>query len=369
MSNIPSEAKDFKIKEQNYDTVQGYRWIGATLNNADITSSVDSWHDLVVTAPAAALSDVTNDRRTSDSGNNTEFYLEDNDILLTKLTANQGTLVISKHPLNMAERDAVQKGWPSNGGFKTPPHYFSIEEHPNGFSYGDKTITFDEKNGKATVKFTQNASAQEVVFAVTYSSQDARNNANLVNVYAEVPMTIDIVKVDKDNVAKKLAGAVFTLRQLADQGPTENGTFETLDGTDSTDSTPTGADGKTSFANLTHGFYEVTEKTAPAGYVLNEQTTFYFKIDGGVVTWLQKGDGKPSTWQEAAHQEGDMVSFAAAQEAADGADAKNATFTVGDEPGKPLPNTGGPGTALVYGLGAILVALAAVMLLRRRIAR
>ncbi|MDO5138288.1 MAG: SpaA isopeptide-forming pilin-related protein, partial [Oscillospiraceae bacterium] len=226
--NIPSEAKNFQIKELNYNKAKGYDWISASLNDENITSTVTAWHDLSVTAPAATLEDVTNDRRTSDSGGNTLFYLEDNDILLSKLTANQGTLVISKHPLNLAERDAIVNGWPAQGGFKTPPRFFSIEEHPTGFSYGNKTVTFGEKNGKTTVKFTQNASAQEDVFAVSYDSQEARNNANLVNTYKEVPITIDIIKVDKENNSKKLPGAVFTLRQLADVAPTNNGTLTPL---------------------------------------------------------------------------------------------------------------------------------------------
>ena len=366
VTNIPSEAKDFKIKEQNYKNAKGYDWKSATLNGSNITSTVDEWHDLIVTAPAAELTDVTNDRRTSDSGQNTVFYLNDDDILLSKLTANQGTLVISKQPLNLAERDAVVKGWPKQGGFKTPPHYFSIAEHPNGFSYGDKTVTFGEKNGRTIVKFTQNASAQEAVFAVNYSSEEARNSANLVNTYEEVPITIDIVKVDKNNVVKKLPGAVFTLRQLADEAPTDNGTFNTLDGTTSSDSQPTDADGKTSFANLTHGYYEITEKKAPEGYILNGDTTFYFKIENGEVKWLEKGTGNPSTWTEKTTS--DMVSFEAAKAA--GTDpvtpATNATFTVKNEPGTALPSTGGAGTGFISFLGTIMIVGASLMLLWRR---
>ena len=366
VTNIPSEAKNFKIKEVNYDKTKGYDWKSATLNGETITSTVNDWHDLTVTAPAAELTDVTNDRRTSDSGQNTVFFLNDDDILLSKLTANQGTLVISKQPLNLAERDAVVKGWPKQGGFKTPPHYFSIAEHPNGFSYGDKTVTFGEKNGRTIVKFTQNASAQEAVFAVNYSSEEARNSANLVNTYEEVPITIDIVKVDKNNVGKKLPGAVFTLRQLADEAPTDNGTFNTLDGTTSPDSQPTDADGKTSFANLTHGYYEITEKKAPEGYILNGDTTFYFKIENGEVKWLEKGTGKPSTWTEKTTS--DMVSFEAAKAA--GTDpitpATNATFTVKNEPGTALPSTGGAGTGFISFLGTIMIVGASLMLLWRR---
>lgn len=373
VTSIPSEAKNFKIKEQNYDNAKGYDWKSATLNGSNITSTVDELHDLTVTAPAAELTDVTKDRRTSDSGQNTMFYLEDDDILLSKLTANQGTLVISKHPLNLAERDAVVKGWPQQGGFKTPPHYFSIDEHPNGFSYGDKTIKFGEKNGRTIVKFTQNASAQETVFAVTYNSEEARNNANLVNTYEEVPVTIDIVKVDENDNTKKLPGAIFTLRQLKDAEPSPSGTIDTMDGTTPRDSAPTDAKGKTSFGDLTHGYYEVTEKQAPAGYVKTEDIVFYFKVENGEVTWLEKGTGKPSTWEKKTGTDNGKITFAAATVAvaADpdkGVEAQagtNATFTVPNEPGAALPHTGGIGTTIFYIFGAVLTLGSAVILISR----
>lgn len=71
-----------------------------------------------------------------------------------------------------------------------------------------------------------------------------------------------------------------------------------MDGTTSTDSVPTDGDGKTSFSNLTHGYYELTEKSAPDGYVLSEETVTYFKIENGVVKWLVRGTTKPSEWAE-----------------------------------------------------------------------
>ena len=366
VTSIPSEAKNFIIKEQNYDNAKGYDWKSATLNDTNITSTVDGWHDLTVTAPAAELTDVTNDRRTSDSGQNTVFYLDDDDILLSKLTANQGTLVISKQPLNLAERDAVVKGWPQQGGFKTPPHYFSIAEHPNGFSYGNKTVTFGEKNGRTIVKFSENASAQEAVFAVTYNSEEARNNANLVNTYEEVPVTIDIVKVDENDNTKKLPGAIFTLRQLKDAEPSQSGTIDTMDGTTPKDSDPTDAKGKTSFDNLTHGYYEVTEKQAPEGYVLTSQNTFYFKVENGQIKWLKKGDGKPSTWKDATQD--DIVSFTAATPASGTQAATNATFTVKNEPGAELPAAGGLGNTVTNILGAMAISAVVFtnLLMRRR---
>ena len=372
VTNIPSDATDFKIREENYDHARGYDWTSATLNGNDITETIEDWHSLVVTAPEATLSEVTNDRRTSDSHSNTEFYLEDGDILLSKLTAHQGTLVVSKHPLNLAERDAVKNGLPNQ--FDEKLIFYSIEEHPNGFGYSNKTVTFGEKNGRTTVKFDQASSAQESVFAVTYHSEESRNNANLSNVYEEVPVTIDIVKVDENDNETKLPGAVFTIRQIADVAPDQNGTLETQQGTTPRDSSPTAeTTGLTSFSGLTHGYYEVVEKTAPDGYVLTDEATFYFKIDSGAVTWLERGDGKPSTWVEMTSADG-KVSFDEAHAAVvadpehqvEAQAAQNATFTVENEPGAELPSAGGPGAWGLMMVGVAMILSAATVLVRRR---
>ena len=57
-----------------------------------------------------------------------------------------------------------------------------------------------------------------------------------------------------------------------------------------------------------------------------------------------------------------MVEYAPA------AGANAAQFAVVNTPGKPLPNTGGLGTLPIYFAGALLVALAVVLLARRRYA-
>ena len=115
-----------------------------------------------------------------------------------------------------------------------------------------------------------------------------------------------------------------------------------------------------------NGYYEITEKTAPAGYVKTADLAFYFKVENGEVKWLERGTDKPSTWTE--KESADMVSFEAAK-AADvqkGTAATNAQFTVQNEPGTALPNTGGSGTHFYTILGSILIFGAGVLLWRRR---
>lgn len=176
------------------------------------------------------------------------------------------------------------------------------------------------------------------------------------NIEGEV--SIDIYKIDKSDNTKKLSGAVFTLRKIADKDPISEGTYESEEGFDPIESEPTAeGTGKTGFANLKSGYYELTEKTPPAGYIKTEDLAVYFKIKNGKVTWLEKGSGKPSTWEE--KTEDTMVSFEAAK------DDENASFSVKNEPGAVLPNAGGPGTKLFTILGVILIAGAGVLLLKR----
>ena len=177
------------------------------------------------------------------------------------------------------------------------------------------------------------------------------------NIEGEV--SIDIYKIDKSDNTKKLSGAVFTLRKIADKDPISEGTYGSEEGFDPIESEPTAeGTGKTGFANLKSGYYELTEKTPPAGYIKTEDLAVYFKIKNGKVIWLEKGSGKPSTWEE--KTEDTMVSFEAAK------DDENASFSVKNEPGAVLPNAGGPGTKLFTILGSILILGAGVLLWRRR---
>ena len=160
---------------------------------------------------------------------------------------------------------------------------------------------------------------------------------------------------------------MFTLRQIADEAPDNNGVLETLPGTTEQDLEKTDADtGKTSIGNLTHGYYELKEKTAPEGYVLTSQNPFYFKVENGQIKWLEKDEGKPSTWKDATQD--DIVSFTAATPASGTQAATNATFTVKNEPGAELPAAGGLGNTVTNILGAMAISavLFTNLLMRRR---
>ena len=189
---------------------------------------------------------------------------------------------------------------------------------------------------------------------------------------------LDIVKVDATNMTTPLSGAKFTLRKL-----NPDGTGAYLDG-DSTESDATGNDGKTSFADIRDGYYEISETKVPDGYVLLDSGKFYLKVVDSVVTRIQKAEDNPETtnvdeslvknWPDAAVT--DLISLTRAEAAVaddpattdvnESKDATNDTFTVGNTPGAKLPSTGGPGTTGLYILGSILTLLAAVLLITKK---
>ncbi len=79
---------------------------------------------------------------------------------------------------------------------------------------------------------------------------------------------IKLIKVDADDSSVVLAGAVFTVTA------SDGSTFDLT----------TGADGTVTSGTLTSGTYKVKEKTAPTGYLLNDQEyTLTVSPDGGAV--------------------------------------------------------------------------------------
>ena len=373
ITHIPVNATDFSVSESNYD-IDGYTRV--TKINGTTVEDPSSPEGIVVLQPEISMVNFWSNYTTSDKRK--IFPVTGNQILLVRSTTGV-TVVVSQKSLSMATRNAIEDLITNNGGkipgdpdanatWKTTFVYFSHEIQGDRFSYGGRTIFFNGNN----VEVPHNASSHEVRVDINYISETVQNSFVLENNYTEIPITIDIEKVEKDDTSVKLPGAVFTLRKIKDADPI-NGTYATEDGTSPRDSEPTAATtGMTSFDNLTNGYYELTEKTAPAGYVLTDEMATYFKVESGVVTWLVKGDGKPSTWTtKSGKGSGELVDFeaAVAEDTEQGTAAKNAKFVIENEPGAALPSTGGPGTSLICLLGIMLTGLAGagmVMQLRRK---
>ena len=240
--------------------------------------------------------------------------------------------------------------------------YFSHEIHGDSFSYGGRTIFFDGN----TVKIPHKSSSHEVRADITIKSDTKDNSFTIENEYSEVPTDVDVLKVEKGKeTSTQLSGAVFELRQLQDVAPSEPGGQLTYVEDENHQvivrTETTGTNGRLTFDGLTYGYYEIKEKTPPLGFVLSEDVVIYLKADGGEVTYLSKGSGKPSTWTQGSDtgtvhyipKDGDT----------------NATFSVGNTPGAKLPSTGGPGNLLYTLSGLALIIASALMYgfrLRRR---
>ena len=206
----------------------------------------------------------------------------------------------------------------------------------------DVTIDPEPKTVVVTGGKTGNEVPENGIVTIT-------NNAVVENV------TLNILKVDKNNESTKLAGAKFKIWKL-DSG---NATVTHI-GADPLANAETNVDGQAQFANLESGYYEITETDPPAGYILTGESSFYIQVDGKTISLLNKADGKaPNEWTTA-QTSGNVKTFTA-NTSAGAADA-----TVENEPGSELPMTGGPGTRIFTILGALLVAFAGVMLVRRR---
>ena len=173
----------------------------------------------------------------------------------------------------------------------------------------------------------------------------------------EASVDLEILKVDKKDRNKELDGAIFTLRRI--ESGTAPGNEIKYDG-DVIDTKTTGDDGKAKFVNISSGYYEVKETKAPVGYVFSEENAFYIKVDQETVHMIQPDLTKPATEWSIIRSGGIVSSFVHST------DNNPAIATVINEPGASLPSTGGHGTKLFTILGCMLIALAGVLVIRRR---
>ena len=103
------------------------------------------------------------------------------------------------------------------------------------------------------------------------------------------------------------------------------------------------------FSGMANGTYQLSEVSAPSGYIILTKD-IYFSVSDGSVT-LTDEDGNPETYSGVSLLD------------------DNTTIAVKNNPGAALPHTGGPGTRLLYLLGAIMALFAGAALLRGHIRR
>jgi LPXTG-motif cell wall-anchored protein len=148
---------------------------------------------------------------------------------------------------------------------------------------------------------------------------------------------INVIKVDKADGTTPLIGAKFKLAKY------DEGWHQVIQEWEEKEvSAEPGKEGTLSFEGLTIGKYELIETESPAGYVkTSEMPRFEVVADS---------EGNLTV----SFEDTDMVTY------------DNGLFTVKNEPGAALPNTGGPGTRLFTILGSILILGAGVLLWMRQ---
>lgn len=109
------------------------------------------------------------------------------------------------------------------------------------------------------------------------------------------------------------------------------------------------ANGELTFNGLPDGYYRIEETKVPDGYIRTENPYIYFKLEKGALTWTDV-DGNPLS------NNGGLVTCEKADR----------TFTVGNNPGARLPDTGGSGTTPYYVFGSLLALVAVALLVARR---
>jgi LPXTG-motif cell wall-anchored protein len=165
------------------------------------------------------------------------------------------------------------------------------------------------------------------------------------------PTDITLIKIDK--VTKNsISGAKFSLLRgsenvdLTDSALTITAindgatvTPEDYDFNGTTIKVVTVPEGGIKIAGLVDGTYTLKEVTAPAGYIITDSGKT-FKTENGAI----------KNTDDTAHDD----------------EATDIAFEVENEPGAALPNTGGPGTNLIYLFGLLLTSFAGTGILMKR---
>ena len=212
--------------------------------------------------------------------------------------------------------------------------YYVVKETGNYFGY---TVSYEKTTGDEP---------EDKDYAL---DRESITNSKLL-------FRFDILKVE-EGTTDPLPGASFTIQQVTETSNTSSPHYEG----DATACNPatTGSDGKTSFEDVSPGFYEVLETQLPTGYVFTGDAAFYIKVGPTGISLLEK----EITEGILSFKEAETVKVGNVTIETEGT---TITFIVENSPGAALPNTGGPGTRLFTVLGSILILGAGVLLWRRR---
>ena len=337
----------YKVSESNYNK-EGYD-VTVTVNGQTVTD----WNEFSVTTKEASI------EKYQQSGNTTtcspkEFSIGKVNLIVAKLTGNEGYFVWTITPVSISERKAIVKliNDKTNGiGFSPEAelkkcYFYSGNGIKDTLVFRNGEIKYDGQD-----KLTFDASKQWSMFAAgTYTFTETQNaEIQITNTYSEQTADLDLIKTSV--AGTEFDGAEFKLYKKNDKGVYELQKFEYTDESGKNQTRETiqviNTEGsEAELKNLQSGQYYLEEVKAPEACMLLADK-IYFKQEKGKITLTDK-DGK------ALSSELTMWTLS-------NTDGKY-TLTVKNEILYSLPSAGGTGIYL-YMIGGMLLMFAAVWIL------
>lgn len=337
----------YKVSESNYGK-DGYD-VTVTVNGQQVTDS----NDFSVSTKQASIKEYKQSRNTTMCSPKT-FSINKVNLIVAKLTANEGYFVWTNTPVSISERKAIVKliSDKTNGIRFSPEaelkkcYFYSGNGIKDTLVFRNGEIKYDGQD-----KLTFDASKQWSMFAAgTYTFTETQNaEIQITNTYLEQTADLDLIKTSVSGT--KFDGAEFKLYKKNDKGEYELQKFAYTDesGKDQTRETIQVINTDKSEAelkNLQSGQYYLEEVKAPEACILLADK-IYFKQEKGKITLTDKG--------------GKVLADSPTMWTLSGTDGKY-TLTVQNEILYSLPSAGGTGIYL-YMIGGILLMFAAVWIL------
>ena len=340
----------YKVSESNYGK-DGYD-VTVTVNGQRVTD----WTDFSVDTKQATISEYKQSGKTTPCSPK-EFTIGKVNLIVAKLTANEGYFVWTNTPVSISERKEIVKlinakidgikgiGFSPEAELKKC-YFFSGNGIKDTLVFRNGEIKYDEM-----YKLTFDASKQWSMFAAgTYTFKETQNaEIQITNTYSEQTADLDLIKTSEAET--KFDGAEFKLYKKNDEGAYELQKFEYTDDSEKKQTRETiqviNTDGsEAELKNLQSGQYYLEEVKAPEACMLLADK-IYFKQEKGKITLTDKG--------------GNVLADSPTMWTLSGTDGKY-TLTVKNKILYSLPSAGGTGIYL-YMIGGILLMFAAVWIL------
>lgn len=290
----------YKVSESNYGK-DGYD-VTVTVNGQQVAD----WNDFSVSTKQATIEEYKQSGNTTTCSPKT-FSIGKVNLIVAKLTANEGYFVWTSTPVSISERKAIVKliSDKTNGiGFNSEAelskcYFYSGNGINDTLVFRNGEIKYDGQN-----KLTFDASKQWSMFAAgTYTFTETQNaEIQITNTYSEQTADLDLIKTSV--AGTKFDGAEFKLYKKNDKGAYVLQKFEYTDKSGNNQTRETiqviNTEGsKAELKNLQSGQYYLEEVKAPEACMLLADK-IYFKQEKGKITLTDK-DGNvladsPTMW-------------------------------------------------------------------------